>query len=99
MVYDIGGGKTVKNVPVPEPDRKRFSISDEHILKLARWACIIEGIHFILIIDHYTEINKRDCPIVNGLSMDFERSCILFKLVLKQSYPEDLQVLFSVHSI
>ncbi len=41
MIY--GNKKNrVKNVPVPEKDRIRFSISDNEALQLARWAVIIE---------------------------------------------------------
>ena len=32
LVYDVGGGKMVKNVPVPPEDRARFAISDDEIL-------------------------------------------------------------------
>ncbi|HSN25027.1 MAG TPA: phosphoenolpyruvate synthase [Kofleriaceae bacterium] len=42
LVYDAGGGKQVKNVPVAPEDRARFAISDDDILVLARWACAIE---------------------------------------------------------
>jgi pyruvate,water dikinase len=41
MIYDTGAA-SVKNVPVPERDRGRFALSDDDILKLARWACLIE---------------------------------------------------------
>ncbi|MFO1472115.1 MAG: PEP/pyruvate-binding domain-containing protein [Turneriella sp.] len=47
MVYDSGGGKMVKNVPVSDADRAAFCIGDEDILTLARWACTIE--------EHYTK--------------------------------------------
>lgn len=36
LVYDIGGSKMVKNVPVPPDDRARFALSDEDILTLVR---------------------------------------------------------------
>ncbi len=36
LIYDIGGGKMVKNVPVPPADRAKFAISDAEILQLAR---------------------------------------------------------------
>jgi pyruvate,water dikinase len=42
LIYDTGGGKMVKNVPVSPDDRTRFAITDEEILALARWACTIE---------------------------------------------------------
>ena len=29
LIYDVGGGKRVKNVPVPPPERSRFAISDD----------------------------------------------------------------------
>jgi pyruvate,water dikinase len=54
LIYDIGGAKMVKNVPVPPGDRSRFAISDDDILTLARWACAIE--------DHYSQINGQPTP-------------------------------------
>ncbi len=46
LIYDIGGGKMTKNVPVPPEDRDRFALSDDEVLALGRWACLIE--------DHYS---------------------------------------------
>jgi pyruvate, water dikinase len=54
MIYDFGGSKQVKNVPVSAGDRRRFCLSEDHILKLAKWACIIE--------DHYTQRHGKYCP-------------------------------------
>ncbi len=46
MIYAEDGSKhPTKNVGVPDELRRQFSISDDEILQLARWACIIE--------DHY----------------------------------------------
>ena len=42
MVYSKGGKKPTKNIPVPEKLRKKYSINDEEVLKLARWAITIE---------------------------------------------------------
>src|SRR5690349_2914074 len=39
LVYDVGGGKMVKNVPVAPEDRTRFALTDDEILTLARWGC------------------------------------------------------------
>ena len=36
LIYDVGGGKMVKNVPVPPDDRARFAITDDEIMTLAR---------------------------------------------------------------
>ena len=41
MIYDAGAA-AVKNVPVSQADRVRFALGDDDILKLARWACLIE---------------------------------------------------------
>jgi pyruvate,water dikinase len=42
MVYDLKGKKPVKNVPVVEADRLKFSISDAQVIKLAKWGILIE---------------------------------------------------------
>ncbi len=45
MIYSGDDKNPVKNVPVKESDRQKFSINDEEILQLAKWAAQIE--------DHY----------------------------------------------
>ncbi len=47
MIYcaDNGDGETVKNIDTPTAERGSYVITDDEILTLARWACIIE--------DHY----------------------------------------------
>lgn len=45
LVYSTEGTNPTKELPVHEPDRKRFVLSDDQILQLARWGMIIE--------DHY----------------------------------------------
>ena len=40
MVYS---GKDVKNIPVTEKDRNKFSITDKEIIQLAKWAVQIEN--------------------------------------------------------
>jgi pyruvate, water dikinase len=46
MVYAEDGSKTpTKNINVPDEERRMFSISDDEVLQLAKWATIIE--------DHY----------------------------------------------
>ena len=42
MVYSKKGTSPVKNIPVPDIAQKTFSISDDEVLKLARWAVLIE---------------------------------------------------------
>ncbi len=54
LVYDVGGGKMTRNVPVLPQERARFAISDEDVLTLARWACLIE--------DHYSRKREAYTP-------------------------------------
>jgi pyruvate,water dikinase len=42
MVYSKEGDATTKNVSTTLPERHRYVLDDEEILKLAEWACIIE---------------------------------------------------------
>jgi len=52
LIYDTGGGKMVKNVPVAPADRAKLALTDDEVLELARWGCIVE--------DHY--FAKRGTP-------------------------------------
>jgi pyruvate,water dikinase len=79
LVYDIGGGKMVKNVPVPPDDRARFAVSDDDILQLARWACIIE--------DHYSETKGRYTPMDTEWAKDGHTG----ELFILQARPETVQ--------
>ena len=47
MIYnsDANDGKTVKNIDTTPEERGRYILSDDEIIQLARWTCIIE--------DHY----------------------------------------------
>lgn len=51
-IYNKKGG--LKEVTVPQKDQLKFSLSDEEILKLAKWALIIE--------DHYSKLAQRWMP-------------------------------------
>ncbi len=42
MIYDEGGSKFTKNISVSRSQREEFAITDEEVLQLARWACVIE---------------------------------------------------------
>jgi pyruvate,water dikinase len=43
MVYTSGGGQTTKNVETSTEERRSFVLDNSEILKLARWATIIEN--------------------------------------------------------
>ncbi|QIZ72852.1 phosphoenolpyruvate synthase [Oxynema aestuarii] len=79
MVYDLGGSKLTKNVPVPEPEREKFCISDEEILTLAKWACIIE--------DHYSQVRGKDTP----MDIEWAKDGMTGELFIVQARPETVQ--------
>ena len=79
LVYDVGGSKMVKNVPVPPGDRARFSISDDEVLQLARWACVIE--------EHYSRKKGDDCP----MDMEWAKDGQTGELFIVQARPETVQ--------
>lgn len=79
LVYDIGGSKSTKNVPVPPSDRKKLALDDEEVLELARWACVIE--------DHYSGVNGRYTP----MDMEWAKDGITGQLFIVQARPETVQ--------
>jgi pyruvate,water dikinase len=81
LIYDIGGGKMVKNVPVSQGDRSKFAVTDEDILTLARWACVIE--------DHYSA--KRGS--LSPMDMEWAKDGLTGELFIVQARPETVQSL------
>jgi pyruvate, water dikinase len=79
LVYDIGGTKMVKNIPVPPAERERFAISDDEILTLARWACLIE--------EHYSGKRGSFCP----MDMEWAKDGRTGELFIVQARPETVQ--------
>jgi pyruvate, water dikinase len=79
LIYDVGGGKMVKNVPVPQDDRNRFAISDDDILTLARWACAIE--------DHYSKVKGKPTPMDTEWAKDGRTG----ELFIVQARPETVE--------
>ncbi|MEL7502292.1 MAG: phosphoenolpyruvate synthase [Cyanobacteria bacterium J06554_6] len=79
MVYDIGGSKLTKNVPVSDADRQRYALTDDEILALARWACIIE--------DHYSQVRGVHTP----MDMEWAKDGLTGELFIVQARPETVQ--------
>ena len=79
LIYDNGGSRMVKNVPVSAGDRARFALSDDDILQLARWACIIE--------DHYS--TKRGQP--TPMDIEWAKDGRTGELFIVQARPETVQ--------
>lgn len=79
MIYEIGGTKLTKNVPVPESEQRKYAINDEEILQLARWACIIE--------DHYSEVRGQYTP----MDIEWAKDGLTGELYIVQARPETVQ--------
>ena len=77
MIYsDKVGTKTVKKVKVSKEMRERFALTDEEILKLARWALIIE--------EHYSQKAGVHRP----MDIEWAKDGILNELFVVQARPE-----------
>jgi pyruvate, water dikinase len=79
LVYDTGGGRMVKNQPVPLGEREKCAISDAEILELARWACAIE--------DHYSA--KRGAP--TPMDIEWAKDGLTGRIYIVQARPETVQ--------
>jgi pyruvate,water dikinase len=78
LIYDVGGGRMTRNVPVSIEDRTRFAITDEEILTLSRWACIIE--------EHYSK--KRG--VFTPMDMEWAKDGRTGELWIVQARPETI---------
>ena len=78
MIYD-DGSKFTKNVSVSSSERGKFALSDEEILQLANWACLIE--------DHYSQVHGIFTP----MDIEWAKDGITNQLFIVQARPETVQ--------
>ncbi len=71
--------ETTVIVPVPEGDRKRFSLTDDEILKLAQWTMIIE--------DHYS----KKAGFFKPMDIEWGKDGATGQLFILQARPETVQ--------
>jgi pyruvate,water dikinase len=76
LVYDEGGSRAVKTVPVAPGDRSRCALDDEEILTLARWGCAIE--------DHYSHVRGSATP----MDIEWAKDGRTGELFVVQARPE-----------
>ncbi len=76
LIYDQGGGRMTRNIPVPIDEQKKFSIGDDDILTLAQWAIVIEA--------YYTK--KRGQP--SPMDMEWGKDGRTGELFILQARPE-----------
>jgi pyruvate,water dikinase len=80
LVYD-DGGKMVRNVPVPPEDRAKFALTEDEVLQLARWACIVE--------DHYSAKRGHAVP----MDLEWAKDGKTGELHIVQARPETVESL------
>lgn len=76
MIYDLHGNKATKNVPVPKEEQRKFCLTDDEILTLARWACTIE--------EHYSRKAGKYKP----MDMEWAKDGESGELFIVQARPE-----------
>jgi len=87
LVYDEGGSRGVKTVPVAAADRVRLAMTDEQILTLARWACAIE--------DHYSRARGTPTP----MDIEWAQDGVTGDLFILQARPETVHAREQVHTL
>jgi pyruvate,water dikinase len=70
------GSRTTRNESTSLEDRERFSLSDDEVLKLANWACLIE--------DHYSQRAGKSQP----MDIEWAKDGITNELFIVQARPE-----------
>jgi len=76
MIYTHDSNRPTKNIQTPEHERNKFILSDEEILTMAKWGCIIE--------DHYSKKAGHYKP----MDMEWAKDGVMNKLFIVQARPE-----------
>jgi pyruvate, water dikinase len=79
MVYDIGGNRLTKNIPVAVAEQRAYALPDDEILQLAQWACTIET--------HYSQVRGIPTP----MDIEWAKDGITGELMIVQARPETVQ--------
>jgi pyruvate,water dikinase len=85
LVYESGGTKSTRSVPVPEAERAAYVLGDDEVLTLARWACTIE--------EHYSAVRGTATP----MDLEWAKDGITGELFIVQARPETVQSRRVVH--
>jgi pyruvate,water dikinase len=81
LIYATRGGRSTRIVPVPAEERERLSLSDDDVLTLARWGCLIE--------DHYSTKAGRPMP----MDIEWAKDGKTGELFVLQARPETVHAL------
>jgi pyruvate,water dikinase len=87
LVYDEGGSRAVKTVPVGASERSIFALGDDDILTLARWGCAIER--------HYSLARGVPTP----MDVEWAKDGRTGELFIVQARPETVHAQRQVHQL
>lgn len=76
LIYATRGGRSTRSVPVLAEERARLSLSDDEVLTLARWGCLIE--------EHYANKAGRPQP----MDIEWAKDGKTGELFILQARPE-----------
>ena len=76
LVYEEGGTRQTRSVPVSAEHRERFVLSDDDVLTLARWAVLVE--------EHYSQLRHAPTP----MDIEWAKDGRTGELYLVQARPE-----------
>jgi pyruvate,water dikinase len=79
IVYSLEGGATIRTVQVPVEDRRKYCLTDDEVLKLAKWATTIE--------EYYSERAGKHQP----MDLEWAKDGKTGELFIVQARPETVQ--------
>jgi pyruvate,water dikinase len=79
MIFARGAGKTTRNIDTPLSRRRRFSLRDEDVIVLAKWAKAIEA--------HYSSCRKMPTP----MDIEWAKDGRTGEIFIVQARPETVQ--------
>ncbi len=79
MIYATRGGRSTRIIHVPAEERRQLSLSDDEVLALARWGCLIE--------EHYSRKAGKPMPMDIEWAKDGQNG----KLYILQARPETVR--------
>jgi pyruvate,water dikinase len=81
LIYATRGGRSTRTIPVPAEDRLRLSLTDDEVLTLARWGCVIE--------EHYSAKAGKRLP----MDIEWAKDGRTDELFILQARPETVHAL------
>ncbi len=81
MIYSSRGGKSTRIIAVPPEEQERLSLTDDEVMTLARWGCVIE--------EHYTRQAKQPTP----MDIEWAKDGRTGQLYILQARPETVHAM------